>query len=75
MFKYADDTNLLVFERSAVTIQQEFAHVQEWASRNKMLINLSKTKDQVFHQPHPKKNFLSYQVFQTYIELVQDAKL
>jgi hypothetical protein len=42
MFKYADDTNLLVPERSAVTIQQEFTHVQEWASRNKMPINFEK---------------------------------
>lgn len=73
MFKYADDTNLLVPERSAVTIQQEFAHVQEWACRNKMTINLSKTKELVFHRPHPSKHSISPSF--SNIELVEDAKL
>jgi hypothetical protein len=73
MFKYADDTNLLVPERSAVTIQEEFMHVQEWACQNKMLINFSKTKEMVFHRPHPSKLSLSPSFAN--VELVQDAKL
>jgi hypothetical protein len=75
MFKYADDTNLLVPERSAVTIQEEFMHVQEWACQNKMLIHVhfSKTKEMVFHRPHPSKLSLSPSFAN--VELVQDAKL
>jgi hypothetical protein len=60
-------------ERSAVTIQQVFAHVREWACRNKMTINLSKTKESVFHRTHPSKHSISPSF--SNIELVEDAKL
>jgi hypothetical protein len=73
MFKYTDDTDLLVPERSDVTMQQEFQHVQEWASRNKMVVNFTKTKELVFHRPHPSK-FSITPSFPN-LELVQDAKL
>jgi hypothetical protein len=47
MFKFADDTNLLVPEHTDVTLQDEFANVIEWARRNKMVINFAKTKETV----------------------------
>jgi hypothetical protein len=45
LFKFADDTNLLVPENCEVSLQDEFAHVQDWASQNKMTINFAKTRD------------------------------
>ena len=43
MFKYANDTNLLVPERSDVQLQAKFDAIQSWAARNKMIINFTKT--------------------------------
>jgi hypothetical protein len=54
MFKYADDTNLLVPERTDVQLQAEFDAIQSWAARNKMVINFTKTKEIVFHRPNPR---------------------
>jgi hypothetical protein len=51
IFKFADDTNLLVPENSDVPMQDEFAHVQEWARSNKMTKHFAKTKEIVFHRP------------------------
>jgi hypothetical protein len=39
LFKFADDTNLLVPENCEVYLQDEFAHVQDWASQKKMIIS------------------------------------
>jgi len=46
-FKYADDTNLLVPAYSDVSLLSEFEHVRQWAADNKMIINISKTKELV----------------------------
>ena len=51
-------TKLLVPEHSDVFIQQEILYLREWAENNKMSINMSKTKEIVFHRPHPSKYFL-----------------
>ena len=40
---------------SDVSIQQEILYIREWAEKNKMSINMSKTKKIVFHRPHPSK--------------------
>ena len=53
--KYADDTNLLVPEHTDSTLNQEFTHICDWAQQNKMCINMTKTKELVFHRPHPTK--------------------
>jgi hypothetical protein len=73
MFKFADDTNLLVPEHTDVTLQDEFANVIEWARRNKMVINFSKTKEIVFRRPHPSK----FSILPTFsdIEMVRQVKL
>jgi len=53
LVKYADDTNLLVPENTNCTLLEEFEHVKDWARANKLVINMSKTKELVFHKPRP----------------------
>ena len=43
LFKYADDTNLLVPENTNVDLADEFSNIREWADSNGMVINLHKT--------------------------------
>jgi hypothetical protein len=54
MFKYADDTNLLVPEYTDVHLHDELESILEWASSNKMVINIAKTNEIVFHRPNPR---------------------
>lgn len=55
------------------SISQEFENIQKWTIDNKMIINLSKTKDIVFCRPNP------YQFLQLNpvddIEQVREAKV
>ena len=53
MTKYADDTSLLVPEMNTVSLEEEFNHLQVWAQTNKLVINMLKTKEIVFHLPNP----------------------
>jgi hypothetical protein len=53
IFKFADDTNLLVPESSDVGIEIEFNHVKDWAIRNRLHINVAKTKEIVLRRPRP----------------------
>ena len=53
IFKFADDTNLLVPENSDVGIEIEFNHVKDWAILNKLHINVEKTKEIVLRRPRP----------------------
>ena len=55
LVKYADDTTLLVPESTDVSLDAEFTHIKEWAVKNCVNINLEKTKELVFHRPHPTK--------------------
>jgi hypothetical protein len=54
LFKYADDTTLLVPQFTDVTLADEFGHLVAWAESNKMIINRSKTKELVFHRSDPR---------------------
>lgn len=72
IMKYADDTNLLVPEHTDVPMKDEFEAVMQWASSNKMVINLAKTKEIVFRRPSPKLDILPALPD---IELVDEAKL
>ena len=56
-------TNLLIFNK----------YKQQWADENGMVLNLSKTKDMVFHRPHPSMFCLPSPL--EGIERVQTAKL
>jgi len=47
--------------------------IKEWAILNKMMLNLGKTKEIVFHRPHPRKFSLTPKL--TNIEQVSSAKL
>ena len=38
-FKYDDDTTLLVPEHTDTNINDEFEHIQVWATANKLVIN------------------------------------
>ena len=51
--KYADDISLLVPQYCDVDLATEFDNIQHWAMHNKMIINLSKTKEIVFRRPCP----------------------
>jgi Reverse transcriptase (RNA-dependent DNA polymerase) len=54
LFKYADDTTLLTPENTDVELSEEFDSIRLWANNNKMLINMEKTKEIVFHKPSPR---------------------
>jgi hypothetical protein len=54
VFKYADETNLLVPEHTDVQLCEEYEAIKLWALRNKMIINVSKTKEIVFRRPNPR---------------------
>ena len=45
IFKYADDTTVLVPEHTNVDLVDEFAHVKAWASINRLTLNSRKTKE------------------------------
>ena len=51
IFKYADDTTLLVPQHTDIELDIEFNHVKSWATTNQLTLNLSKTKELVFKRP------------------------
>ena len=51
IFKYAEDTTLLVPEHTDVDLNSEFNHIKQWAATNGLIINSYKTKEVVFRQP------------------------
>jgi len=53
LFKYADDTTLLVPQHTDVQLNDEFDSLKKWAEINKMIINTNKTKEIVFRRPDP----------------------
>jgi len=71
--KYADDTTLLVPSDSNIGLEEKFANIQQWASINKMKINLAKTKEIFFKRPNPRLSVHPAPVAN--IEQVQAAKL
>jgi hypothetical protein len=73
IFKYADDTTLLVPENTDVQLEQEFQHVLSWAANNHLIINPQKTKELVFRRPRVQYFHLPNAVDN--IEQVNSAKL
>jgi hypothetical protein len=49
--KYADDTTLMVPQTTHVHLEDEFKHVVQWSAQNKLITNLTITKEIVFHCP------------------------
>jgi len=58
LLKYADDSTLLCPENTGTSVELEMAHIIDWAKNNKMLLNLLKTKEMVFHRPNPRQLLL-----------------
>ena len=45
---------ILCPELTPTSTEREMEHVQQWAASNKMLLNLIKTKEMIFHRPNPR---------------------
>jgi len=45
IFKYADDTYLIVCDSNAHTIPKELQHISEWATRHNLKSNQAKSKE------------------------------
>jgi hypothetical protein len=73
IFKYADDTSLLVTQHTDIAIDTEYNNILQWAQRNKMVINVGKTKEIVFRRPSIR--FTDVQPSFKDIELVDEVKL
>jgi hypothetical protein len=71
--KYADDMTLLSPSGAVITIEEEFDNVINWAAKNKLKINFSKTKEIVFRRPHL-RNYTPIPLIRD-IERVQTLKL
>ncbi len=56
--KYADDTNLLVPEKTDIDIKEEFYNIIQLTVSNKLTINKSKTKQIVFRRPSVRLSIL-----------------
>ena len=63
---------LTLLTSPCVTID-EFKAIQDWATVNALIINMNKTKELVFHRPHPRKFDLAPHTEGT--ERVNTAKL
>ena len=50
IIKYADDSTLLVAEKSPVDVATEFGHLEDWPGRNKLTINKDKTVELIFRR-------------------------
>jgi len=53
--KYADDTTLIYPDQTDVSFEDEFSNIKEWSKQNRLTINISKTKEIVFHRPNPQR--------------------
>jgi hypothetical protein len=53
LVKFADDLTLLVPQHSEVDLLDEFNAIKNWVATNNLKINLTKTKELVFHRPRP----------------------
>jgi len=55
LVKYADDTTLVYPDQTDVSFADEFSNIKEWSKQNRLTINISKTKEIVFHRPNPQR--------------------
>ena len=56
--KYADDITLISLQTADICITAEFFNLVSWSQWNNLTINLSKTKELVFHKPSVRSHFL-----------------
>ena len=70
-FKFADDLTVLLYRDDAAF--DEVTHIKQWADKNKLRINISKTKEIVFRTVRAKGLAKPQVVYD--IEQVEDVKL
>ena len=73
IFKYADDTNVLVPEDTDVSLSVEYDRYKQWADLNHLVINHNKNREIVFHLPRVLS--LHFPPKDNNIERVSTAKL
>ena len=73
MFKFADDTNLLVPQNTDISAKIEIGNIKSWAFENLMEINWDKTTELVFRRPNLNHSLLPDPV--SNIEQVLEARL
>jgi len=73
LFKYADDTTVLVPSDSDIGLEDEFENVKQWAKDDKMILIITKTKEIVFRRPNPRLSLHPSPL--PHIEQVKVAKL
>ena len=66
-------TLLLCPQKSTTTVEEEIAHVMNWAVENRMTVNLVKTVETVFHRPNIGQDLLPLKM--TNVSRVNVAKL
>jgi len=59
LFKYADDSYLLVPASNIHTVNDEFDHIAQWSNSYNLKLNISKCKEMVIHSPHPSLSIIS----------------
>ena len=50
MFKFADDMDFVTIMNNYQAVNAELRNVEDWASRNNMTLNMSKTKEIIFRR-------------------------
>jgi gmma-aminobutyric acid receptor subunit gamma/cGMP-dependent protein kinase 2 len=56
--KFADDVTSIIPQHSDVSAADEVQHVRDWATANKLTLNLNKTKELVFTKASPSASLL-----------------
>ena len=58
LLKYADDMYLIVSASNSNTVSMELDHIADWASKNNLCLNNSKTQEFVVLNLNDKRQFL-----------------
>ena len=53
----------LVPQKTVVSVETEFCHIQDWAKDNSMIINLAKSKEIVCYNPRATPTFILSPIF------------
>jgi hypothetical protein len=46
--------SLYLIQKMRLSLETEIANIMEWARKNKMMVNMVKIKEMIFHRPNPK---------------------
>ena len=56
-YKFTDDATLLAPEKNDADLEWEFLNIRKLSNDNKLMVNMAKTKEIVFHRPNA-RNYL-----------------